>query len=113
MGQRACPVVATTPSSRWLLGKGEEVPGCGEMLQGCWGTHPRGEGNSANTQPGSTTPAGARARGSANYHPSPSPLLGLEIRELLLISHRPRARGAPLSLLLTGEMSKPVVTVAP
>lgn len=46
--------------------------------------------------------------------PSPSWLLGLEIRELLLIScwprTWPRTRGAPLSILLTGEMTKPGVT---
>lgn len=76
---------------------------------------PRGEGDSANTQTGSTNPPPVRAWGSGELSPSPSRLLGLEIKELLLIGcrprTRPRTRGAPLSVLLTGEMSKPVVTV--
>lgn len=105
-------MVATTASSHWLPGEGEGMPGGEDAAD----EPPRGEGNSANTQTGSTTPPLLRAQGSCELSPSPSRLLGLEIRELLLIGHRPRTqprtRGAPLSVLLTGEMSKPVITVA-
>lgn len=76
------------------------------------GEPPRSEDNSANTQTGSTTPSLLQARGSFELSPWPSRLLELEIRELPVISCQPRTRPrthrAPLSVLLTGEMSKPV-----
>lgn len=55
-------------------------------------------------------PCTAGTQGLWELSPSAFRLLGLEIRELLLISPQSCPCGAPLSVLLTAEMSKPVVT---
>lgn len=96
--------------------RAQEVSG-----QGCepWGSSREGKGvlgwakvrrcSSANTQTDSST-LHCWDPGALELSPSPFWLLGLEIRELLLISPQSCPCGAPLSLLLTGEMSKAVVT---
>lgn len=108
----ACPPMwappPPAPAGSWERARGAGLP----QMQSI----PQRVGNSADTQAGSTTSQLLRAQGLClcALSSSPSWLLRLEIRELLLISRRPctwpRTRGAPLSVLLTGEMTKPGVT---
>lgn len=79
--------------------------------------HPEVRATLQTLKPAAPPPPVLRAWGfSCELSPRASRLLALEIRDLLLIGRRPRTRprtrGAPLSVLLTGEMSKPLVTVA-
>lgn len=52
-----------------------------------------------------------RPQGGCALSLLPAWLLGLEIRELLLISLRPHSPRAPLLVILPGEMSKRQVTL--
>lgn len=81
--------------------------GWAEPLQ----TNPARRGGAAlQTLKPTAAPCTAGSRGLCELSPSPFRLLGLEIRELLLIRPQSCPYGATLSVLLTGEMSKPVVT---